>query len=194
MASRAVLSAWAGEAQDERHSISPPRAPAGNSTDRLLVQAAAAAGAQVRVGCEVRSAEREGQGRRLNLADGDIVAGAVIWATGRSWRLARSFGAKLRVHGHLAAYTRFFDRAPGACRMVIEARPEGWWYSADLPGGRRMVACLTDPTGQRTARSAILVRRTGGDAINRPAPTPRRTRNLGVDQIGRNGHDRSGHG
>ncbi|ESY63139.1 MULTISPECIES: hypothetical protein [Mesorhizobium] len=36
------------------------------------------------------------------------------------------------MHGHLAAYTRFFDRAPGDCSMVVEARPEGWWYSADL--------------------------------------------------------------
>ncbi|WP_095088491.1 NAD(P)/FAD-dependent oxidoreductase [Mesorhizobium sophorae] len=146
---RAVVSAWAREALDERYSIFSAHG-AGWQLDRarfdqILVQAAAAAGAQVRLGCEVRSAVREDQGWRLKLADGDIFAGAVIWATGRSWRLARSFGAKLRVHGHLAAYTRFFDRAPGDGRMVIEARPEGWWYSADLPGGRRVVACLTDP-------------------------------------------------
>ncbi|TWI18278.1 flavin-dependent dehydrogenase [Mesorhizobium tianshanense] len=146
---RAVASAWAGEAHDERHSIFSAQG-AGWQLDRarfdqLLVQATAAAGAQVRLGSAVRSAVREGQGWRLNLADGDIVASAVIWAAGRSWKLARSFGAKLRVHGHLAAYTRFFDRAPGDCRMVIEARPEGWWYSADLPDRRRVVACLTDP-------------------------------------------------
>ncbi|QND69282.1 NAD(P)-binding protein (plasmid) [Mesorhizobium loti] len=146
---RAVVSAWAGEAFDERHSIFSAQGGGWQLDrarfDQLLIQAAAAAGAQVRLGSEVRSAVREGQGWRLNLADGDIVASAVIWATGRSWRLARSFGAKLRAHGHLAAYTRFFDRAPGNCRVVIEARPEGWWYSADLPDRRRVVACLTDP-------------------------------------------------
>ena len=132
----------------------------------------------MRLGSAVRSAVREGEGWRLELADGDIVAGAVIWATGRSWRLARFFGAKLRVHGHLAAYTRFFDRAPGDCRMVVEARPEGWWYSADLPDQRRVVACLTDPDlGQRAARPEILVPRTGGDAAHRAAAASRRARN-----------------
>jgi flavin-dependent dehydrogenase len=147
--SRAVVSAWTGEALDERPSIYSAQG-AGWQLDRarfdgLLVKAAADAGAEVRLGSAVRSAAREGQGWRLRLADGDFVAGAVIWATGRNWGLARSLGAKLRVHGHLAAYTRFFDRAPGDCRMVVEARPEGWWYSADLPDRRRVVACLTDP-------------------------------------------------
>ncbi|GLS22422.1 alkylhalidase-like protein [Labrys miyagiensis] len=147
--SRAVVSAWADETPDELPSIFSAQGAGWQLDrarfDRLLVQAASAAGAQVRLGNVVRSAMREGQGWRLALADGDIIASAVIWATGRSWKLARSFGAKLRVHGHLAAYTRFFDRAPGDCRMVVEARPEGWWYSADLPDQCRVVACLTDP-------------------------------------------------
>ena len=147
--SRAVVSAWAGEVLDERHSIFSAQS-AGWQLDRarfdsLLVEAAAAAGTAVRLGTAVRSAVREGRNWRLRLTDGDFVAGAVIWATGRNWGLARSLGAKLRVHGHLAAYTRFFDGAPGDCRMVVEARPEGWWYSADLPDQRRVVACLTDP-------------------------------------------------
>ncbi len=147
--SRAVVSAWADETPQERPSIFSAQGTGWQLDrarfDRLLVEAAAAAGVDVRLGCAVRSATREGQGWWLELAGGDIVAGAVIWAAGRSWKLARSFGATLKVHAHLAAYTRFFDRAPGDCRMVIEARPEGWWYSADLPGDGRVVACLTDP-------------------------------------------------
>ena len=138
---------------------------------------------------------REGQGWRLELADGDILADAVIWATGRSWRLARCFGATLKVHAHLAAYTRFFDRAPGDCRMVIEARPEGWWYSADLPGGSRVVACLTDPDlGNDLRDREILVPRTGGNTIDRTAPASRGARNLCHGEVGWNGHDRSGRG
>ncbi|MER9333113.1 FAD-dependent oxidoreductase [Mesorhizobium sp. M0293] len=146
---RAVVSAWADDALSERPSIFSAQGSGWQLDrarfDQLLVEAAATTGVEVRLGCAVRSAVRDGQGWRLELADAEIVADAVIWATGRSWRLARSFGAKLRVHGHLAAYTRFFDRAPGDCRMVIEACPEGWWYSADLPDQRRVVACLTDP-------------------------------------------------
>lgn len=149
MEGRAVISSWADEIPDERPSIFSAQGAGWQLDrarfDRLLMQSAAAAGAQVRLGTPVRSAVREGDGWRLELTDGDITAGAVIWATGRCWKLARSFGAKLRVHGHLAAYTRFFDGVPGDCRMVIEARPEGWWHSADLPDQRRVVACLTDP-------------------------------------------------
>ncbi|RWB20859.1 FAD-dependent monooxygenase [Mesorhizobium sp.] len=147
--SRAVVSAWSGETPDERHSMFSAQGAGGQLDrarfDRLLVQSADAAGAEVRFASPVCSAVREGYGWRLKLPDGDIVVDAVIWATGRSWKLARSFGAKLRAHSHLAAYTRFFDRAPGNCQMVIEARPEGWWYSADLPDQCRVVACLTDP-------------------------------------------------
>jgi flavin-dependent dehydrogenase len=146
---RAVVSAWSSKAVDERHSIFSAQGAGWQLDrarfDRLLVEAAATAGTDVRLGSAVQSVVRDGQGWRLALADGDIVAGAVIWTTGRNWKLARPLGAKLRVHAQLAAYSRFFDHAPGDCRMVIEARPEGWWYTADLPDQRRVVACLTDP-------------------------------------------------
>jgi len=146
---RAIASAWASDDLDERHSIFSAQGTSWHLDrarfDRLLLQAAAARGVQVRMGSPVRGAGRSGEGWRLELAEGEVEAGAVIWATGRSWRLARPFGAKLQVHDQLAAHMRFFAGAPGDCRMVIEARPEGWWYSADLPDGRRVVACLTDP-------------------------------------------------
>ncbi|WP_095197987.1 NAD(P)/FAD-dependent oxidoreductase [Mesorhizobium carmichaelinearum] len=146
---RALVSVWANEAPSERHSIFSAQGPGWQLDrarfDRLMVEGAKAAGVETRLGSAVHSAVRDDQGWRLKLVEGDVVARAVIWATGRSWRLARCFGATLQMHGHLAAYTRFFDRAPGDSRMVIEARPEGWWYSADLPGQRRVVACLTDP-------------------------------------------------
>ncbi|RUW52224.1 FAD-dependent oxidoreductase [Mesorhizobium sp. M1A.F.Ca.ET.072.01.1.1] len=149
VANRAVVSAWGSETLEERQSTFSAQGAGWQLDrarfDRLLAQAAHAAGAELRFGSAVRSAAREDQGWRLRLADCDVVARAVIWATGRNWGLARSFGAHLRAHGHLAAYTRFFDQASGGCRMVIEARPEGWWYSADLPDRRRVVACLTDP-------------------------------------------------
>jgi flavin-dependent dehydrogenase len=93
----------------------------------------------------VNSAQRCGEGWTLQTTRGEIRARAVVWATGRSWRLARSLGARVHVHQMLAAYVRFFAGAPGDGRLVIEARPEGWWYSADLPDARRAVTCLSDP-------------------------------------------------
>ncbi|WP_156939458.1 hypothetical protein [Mesorhizobium sp. LNHC229A00] len=116
-----------------------------------------------RFGSAVGSAVRDDQGWLLKLADEAIVARAVVWATGRSWRLARCFGAKLTMHGHLAAYTRFFDRAPGDCSMVVEARPEGWWYSADLRVPHR------SGSGQRTAQSRTLVPSFSRNAVHRAA-------------------------
>lgn len=146
---RGIVSAWDDEAPDERHSVFFAQG-AGWQLDRqrfdaLLSETAAAAGAAVHCGCAVRSAMRIRNGWRLVTCDGDVEARMVIWATGRSWRLARTFGARLTVHDQLAAYLRFFDAAPGDNRMTIEARPEGWWYSVDLPGDTRVVACLADP-------------------------------------------------
>ncbi|HEV2507908.1 MAG TPA: tryptophan 7-halogenase [Mesorhizobium sp.] len=146
---RTLVSAWADEPPGERHSMFSAHGAGWHLDrarfDRLMVLAAEAAGVEVRLGSAVHTATRENQGWRLKLADWDITAQAVVWASGRSWGLARHFGAKVTVHGHLAAYARFFDGTPGDYRMVVEARPEGWWYSADLPGRRRVVACLTDP-------------------------------------------------
>lgn len=147
--SRGIVSAWVDEEPDERHSIFSAQGAGWHLDrarfDRLLVDAAAALGTEVKLGNTVRSAVREGHGWRLELTDGEIVAGAVIWATGRNWKLSRPFGATLRLHHHLVAFIRFFDGAPGDCRMAVEARPEGWWYCADLPDQRLVVACLTDP-------------------------------------------------
>lgn len=148
VASRAIASAWGGDTLDEQHSLFSAHGTGWHLDrtvfDRLLCEAAAAAGADVRLGSAVRSAQHVGQGWRLDLAKGAIDAAAVIWSTGRDWRLARRFGVKLQVHDRLAAYSRFFVAAPEAGRMTIEARPEGWWYTADLPGARRVVTCLTD--------------------------------------------------
>jgi flavin-dependent dehydrogenase len=147
---RAVASAWADDELDERHSIFSAQGPGWHLDrarfDRLLADAAKAAGVTVTTGCAVRSAAPEGEGWRLSLADGEeIDARAVVWTTGRSWRLARPFGAQVRVHDDLVAHTRFFAGVAGDCRMVIEARPEGWWYSADLPRDRRIIVCMTEP-------------------------------------------------
>ncbi len=163
VAGRALASAWAAPDLDERHSIFSAQGAGWHLDrarfDRLLAEAARAAGAELRTGSAVRSAEPSGEGWRLLLADGSTLdAGALVWATGRRWRLARPLGARLTVHEDLVAHTRFYRDAPGDCRTVIEACGHGWWYSTDLPDGRRVVACLTDPA----AGKARALRTSGG--------------------------------
>ena len=152
---RAVAAAWADPDLAEKHSIFSARGPGWHLDrarfDRLLADAAAAAGARLRTGTAVRSAVPDGEGWRLLLANGDEVAAcAVVWATGRSWRLARSLDAQVRVHDELVALGHFFEGVEGDHRTIIEARSEGWWYSADLPGQRRIICCMTDPAVART--------------------------------------------
>jgi flavin-dependent dehydrogenase len=152
---RAVAAAWADDELEERHSIFSARGPGWHLDrarfDRLLAEAAVAAGATLRTGTAVRSAVPDGEGWRLVLANSDeIVARAVVWATGRNWRLARPLDASVRVHDDLVALGRFFEGVDGDNRTVIEARPEGWWYSADLPGRRRVLCCMTNPAVART--------------------------------------------
>ncbi|MEO6216605.1 MAG: lycopene cyclase family protein [Sphingomonas sp.] len=147
---RSVAAAWADDELEERHSIFSARGSGWHLDrarfDRLLADAAVAAGVRLRTGRAVRSAVPDGEGWRLILANGDeLVARAVIWATGRNWRLARPFDARAQVHDDLVAIGRFFEGVDGDNRTIIEARPEGWWYSADLPGQRRIICCMTDP-------------------------------------------------
>ncbi|MER9857428.1 MULTISPECIES: hypothetical protein [unclassified Mesorhizobium] len=181
---RALVSVWANEVPSERHGMFSAQGAGWQLDrtrfDRLMVQAAKAAGVDTRFGSAVGSAVRDDQGWLLKLADEAIVARAVVWATGRSWRLARCFGAKLTMHGHLAAYTRFFDRAPGDCSMVVEARPEGWWYSADLRVPHR------SGSGQRTAQSRTLVPSFSRNAVHRAARAAQRNRDRQHDQGGGN--------
>src|SRR4051812_39503821 len=108
---RAVAAAWADQDLAEQHSIFSARGPGWHLDrarfDRLLADAAVAAGATLRTGRAVRSAVPDGEGWRLLLANGEEVAArAVVWATGRSWRLARSLDAQVRVHDDLVALGR----------------------------------------------------------------------------------------
>nr|WP_202798674.1 tryptophan 7-halogenase [Sphingomonas elodea] len=153
---RALASAWSTPWIDERHSLFSAQGTGWHLDrpvfDRLLTDAAADAGTIVRRGTPVRTVSRAGENWRLDVREGTIEARFVLWATGRHWGLARNFQATLHLYDRLAAFARFFDAAPGEGRMTIEARPEGWWYTADLPGARRVVACLTDADLGRSLR------------------------------------------
>lgn len=120
--------------------------------DASLRDGAQEAGAEMRSNARIASAERgvAGGWRVLLRASGGTETVACDWlvdATGRSAAIARHHGAE-RVHadGLVAFYARFNAGREGDrdARTMVESAPGGWWYTALLPNGDRLVAWLTD--------------------------------------------------
>ena len=90
-------------------------------------------------------------GWRLDLASGTasrrvLNPAFVADATGRASRIARKLGTRrlrydrlVGVHGVLASTTPDSDST-----TLVEAVRDGWWYSANLPGGRLAVCFFSD--------------------------------------------------
>jgi flavin-dependent dehydrogenase len=135
-----------------------------------LAEAAREAGAKWRWDCRLESCAGRGSGWRLDLSsdvhrterlsagrshrevlDVDFVADA----TGRPARLARRLGARrLRYDRLIGVATLLTSRTPAAdTYTLVEATPDGWWYSALLSDGRLAVAFLGD--GDLVERSLL---------------------------------------
>jgi flavin-dependent dehydrogenase len=128
--------------------------------DAMLADHAEAAGVRVLRAARVAEAARTGDGWRLPLSTGAAVdARFVMDATGAGAALARRAGGVRSVaFDRLAGFVRFF-RQPGrgTPHTLVEAFEDGWWYTAPLPDGRRVVACMTDTDiarGMRLHRGA----------------------------------------
>jgi flavin-dependent dehydrogenase len=87
----------------------------------------------------------------LNSADGaaqKIRTGFVVDATGRAAKVARALGVAVQQHDNLAGIYRFYsieeDLDKPDYSTLIESASNGWWYSARLPQGQRVVALMTD--------------------------------------------------
>jgi flavin-dependent dehydrogenase len=116
--------------------------------DGMLADQAEARGVRVLRSTRVMDAVREDGGWRLALSSGDVLrARFLVDATGAGAALARRGGGARRVMmDRLAGFVRFF-RQPGGGGVphtLVEAFADGWWYTAPLPDGRRVVACMTD--------------------------------------------------
>lgn len=136
--------------------------------DAFLRAAAEEAGA-VREEGRATGAEREGGGWRLTLASGETLAArAWIDAGGRPAALARRQGAVRRRDDDLIAFhARFRPGRPGDLdsRTLVEAGPDGWWYTARIPSGERAVAFFTDR--DLADRKALLSARGFAAAVGR---------------------------
>jgi flavin-dependent dehydrogenase len=119
--------------------------------DAWLRRTAVERGAQLIAPARVERITRDGGTWRVSLATAAgstmIAAGVLIDAGGRTAPLARRLRARRRahdrlvcgwIHGDLAAA----DREAGL--TYVEASEQGWWYTAPLPGRRRVLAFHTD--------------------------------------------------
>lgn len=115
--------------------------------DAMLAEQAAARGVRVLRGTRVTGAVRDGEGWKLRLSSGGgMRTRFVVDAAGCGAAFARRHGgAGNRVHDRLAGFCRFFRETQAADpRTLVEAFADGWWYTAALPGGLRIAACMTD--------------------------------------------------
>jgi flavin-dependent dehydrogenase len=113
--------------------------------DRSLVEAAiprvARFDADLIVGCKETD-----DGLAISMKTGaTLSARYAIDATGRTAALSRMLGAPRLTFDRLigcVAYTQ--DNRIDRNELVLESFASGWWYTAGLPHGRRIVACMTD--------------------------------------------------
>lgn len=175
--SAGTLSAW-GPGVEEK---STATSPYGGSflVDRadlesMLLDAAVAAGASVIRGAQARAAEWTASGWSVDVRHGPATSQALrtdllIEATGRC-RSIIGAGERVRVDSLVAlmAYPST-DRSPDL-RFSIETAPDGWWYAADLPQGRAVLAFMTDadliPPGH-DARARFFLRKLESSVLMR---------------------------
>jgi flavin-dependent dehydrogenase len=124
--------------------------------DRALAEAASSAGAELLAGFRVTRCTRVADGSwRLTGPQGRLAADAVVDATGRRGALARSRAAgRLLLDRLVAVAVRYSGPEHGAGSTLVEAAPDGWWYSAPIPPDQTMVMFRTDADLCRRGRVA----------------------------------------
>lgn len=113
--------------------------------DCMLAGQAQSRGATLILDTRLRQAEQTGDRWRLTLSDDQLLtARFIVDATGGNAALARRCGARFVATDRLVGLARFFEDGEGDPRTLVEATEYGWWYTAGLPDGRRITACMTD--------------------------------------------------
>lgn len=120
--------------------------------ESMLLAAAQARGVQLFMGRRLQACVGGLTGWRLQIPEA-LRARFVVDASGRAAVLAQAGGAERVAIDALLAATMFLapcgqsegTRMDSAGKLtLIEATETGWWYSAPLPDGRLVVACMTD--------------------------------------------------
>lgn len=143
------VSRWGSDSAVELDAMRDPDG-AGWRLDRARFEADLRADAHARgaafVGAGVCALVRTGDGWQLSLDNGAAISACrLIDASGRRSPLLRRFGQRRLVMDRLACV---YQRVPQSGRpdptTYIEAVPDGWWYTAMLPDGDRLVAFHAD--------------------------------------------------
>jgi 2-polyprenyl-6-methoxyphenol hydroxylase-like FAD-dependent oxidoreductase len=113
--------------------------------DAMLASAAQRQGATLLLDTRVCDSKRAGNEWRLTLSTGQgLAARFLVDATGGTAAVARRGGARFVEADNLVGIAACFQGCDGNPSTLIEAFKHGWWYTAGLPEGRRIVACMTD--------------------------------------------------
>jgi flavin-dependent dehydrogenase len=152
---------WGGAEPQERSFLAGTRGD-GWHLDRQRFEArlaahASAAGATWRWGCRVTRVTRLPRGApgpppawHLEVAHDcgreDLAVQFVADATGRRARIARRAGTRRLRYDRLIGISALLTSATPAADSytLVEATPDGWWYSAVLPDGRMAAALFGD--------------------------------------------------
>ncbi|HEU0121390.1 MAG TPA: FAD-dependent monooxygenase [Bryobacteraceae bacterium] len=141
-------SVWGGPEVVEADSLRDPDGP-GWHVDRerfdgWLRDVAAARGAMCLAPARVEGLEWDGAGWEVRIRGRVVRARVVIDAAGRFAPVARRLGAKRETDGRLICAWQLGRAREAEGMTFVEAVRDGWWYSAPLPEGRRVVAYHTD--------------------------------------------------
>jgi flavin-dependent dehydrogenase len=120
--------------------------------ERFLRTAAARRGARIMAPARVGQLERTARGWDLSLRAGSrterVHGRLLVDATGRAATIAKRLGAERENVDRLTAHWLTGDvdaeSSDTAGFSIVESEPEGWWYSAPLAGGTRVLAFHTD--------------------------------------------------
>jgi flavin-dependent dehydrogenase len=149
-------SAWGGRELRDTDFI---RDPAGHGWhvnrgrfDEMLREIARQKGAQVYH--QAASVSRApGQAWRATIEKETIEASWLIDCAGRASSFARTQSVSRKSYDRLIAIAMEFTSADEDSRTLIESAPCGWWYTALVPSGRRVVVFHTD-AGREASRVA----------------------------------------
>lgn len=115
------------------------------SFDRMLAIAAQARGTNLLRRTSLSEFHWVDEQWRLKLSTGaTFSARFLVDATGGKAAIARRLGARFENLDRLVGIARFFENDENDPRLLVEAFEHGWWYTAGLPGGKRIVSCVTD--------------------------------------------------
>lgn len=131
--------------------------------DRLLAEAAVAAGATLLAGVRLGDCVEQRDGAwRLTVCGGERISQAtvrvVVDAAGRGARVSQTLGAKRLVCDRLVGVAVLFGGVPNDSQgyTLVETSADGWWYSAPVGSDRMVVMLMTD--GDLGGRGGLMCR------------------------------------